>query len=198
MPLTKKLSPMNENILKAVQVAANLAIIFLAVTLGAVLIKTYVAAPKPALTNSQPYQVTNQPTSAFPRPALPPDTQIQPGAKLEVPGIDWTKNGRTLVMAVSDKCHYCTESAPFYQQLAKSHQNVRLIALLPQPPDQGRQYMDHLQVSVDEVRQAPLTTLGIRGTPTLILLDSGGAIVKAWRGKLTADKESEVLASLKG
>jgi len=185
---------MSEKILKVVQVGANVAIIFLAVVLGAVLLKTYVT-PQPTGAAAKAYPTVST-INATAQPELARDIQIQPGQKLKVPGVDFVKSNRTLLLAVSDKCHFCSESAPFYQQLAKNHGGARLIALMPQPPDEGRQYLDQLRVSVDEIRQAPLTVLGIRGTPTLILVDNAGAIVKSWRGKLSADKESEVLASL--
>lgn len=38
--------------------------------------------------------------------------------------------------------------------------------------------------------------LGIRGTPTLILVDATGNVRKVWIGKLPTEKESDVLDEL--
>jgi hypothetical protein len=46
------------------------------------------------------------------------------------------------------------------------------------------------------VRQAPLSAVGVSGTPTLLLIDGGGAIKESWVGKLPPDKETEVLSRL--
>lgn len=124
------------------------------------------------------------------------DNLIQPGTKLSLEGIDWAKNGQTLLMAVSNKCHFCSESAPFYQQLARQHGKARLVAVLPQPVEDGKKYLEGTNVAVDDVRQAPLTALGIRGTPTLILVDNNGVAINSWVGKLAPGKEEEVLSSL--
>jgi thiol-disulfide isomerase/thioredoxin len=182
---------MKEDTVKGTQVAANVAIIVAATLLSAVLIKSYIIA-KPGSPDG-PTQASNAIVGAT-RPAV--DVQIQPGTKISLSGVDWAKNGRTLLLAVSDKCHFCSESAPFYQRLASRHGKIRLVAILPQPVDEGKKYLDGLNVSVDEIRQAPLTLLGIRGTPTLILVDNSGAVIQAWRGKLTTDKEAEVVASV--
>src|SRR2546427_10330382 len=36
--------------------------------------------------------------------------RIQIGAKLPLEGVDWATNQKTLVVALSDKCHFCTDS----------------------------------------------------------------------------------------
>jgi hypothetical protein len=182
---------MKEGTIRGIQVAANVAIIIAAALLSAVLIKSYIIA-KP----DGPAQASNRIIEPNRATRAPVDVQIQPGIKIGLSGVDWAKNGRTLLLAVSDKCHFCSESAPFYQRLAKQHGKIRLVAVLPQPVDEGKKYLDGLNVNVDEIRQAPLTSIGIKGTPTLILVDENGAAVQAWRGKLTSDKEAEVLAKL--
>ncbi|MFN2597666.1 MAG: peroxiredoxin family protein [Pyrinomonadaceae bacterium] len=115
---------------------------------------------------------------------------------MQIPGVDWAGSGQTLVLAVSDSCHFCSESADFYRRLAQEKAwpgSVRLIAVLPQEVDRGREYLDKLGVSVDQVEQAQLSSIGVRGTPTLLLIDSTGSLKTSWVGKLTPDKEGEVL-----
>ncbi len=162
---------------KKIELLANVAIIVIALLLGAVLVKRYL------MTDSQAS-----------RPAA---EQIRPGTKIDLPGVDWSKSQQTLVLALSDGCRYCTESAAFYQRLAKekaSAGGVRLIAVLPQEVSQGQTYLSKLGVAVDEVRQSTLSTIGVSGTPTLLLVDNNGAVKQSWLGKLPPDKETEVLS----
>jgi len=68
-----------------------------------------------------------------------------------------------------------------------------LIAVLPQPVDEGRRYLEQLGVKVDEIRQAPLSSINVRGTPTLMLVNSDGVVIKTWIGMLAAEQQEEVL-----
>jgi hypothetical protein len=116
-------------------------------------------------------------------------------SKLPLLGIDWSKSEQTLLLSLSRDCHFCTESASFYQRLAKdrsANPNVRLIAVLPQSVDEGQKYLARLGVSVDEVRQNPPQAVVASGTPTLILVGRTGQVLGVWSGKLASDKESEI------
>jgi hypothetical protein len=116
--------------------------------------------------------------------------------KLSISGVDWAKNGQTLVLAISSTCHYCSESAPFYQRLARERGDIRMLAVLPQPVEEGRRYLEKLGVEVDDVKQASLASMGVSGTPTLILVNKDGAVENSWVGKLPTVQETEVLGSL--
>lgn len=163
------------NLNKRIELLANIAIIVVAVLLGGVLVRRYL----------------------WPQAESPPaQSRIQPGTKLSVPGIEWDKNERTLLLILSTSCHFCTESAPFYQRLAqeKAKQGgVGLIAVLPQGVVESQKYLNGLGVSVDDIRQASLDTVQVRGTPTLIMADRTGTVVESWVGKLPAEAEAEVL-----
>jgi hypothetical protein len=168
-------------LIKKIEVAANLAIIAVAILLGVVLVRNYLM-PKP---------------QAPPQAAAAP---IPPGTKLSLPGVDWKANGRTLVMALSTGCHFCTESAPFYQRVAQERAkvgNIRLVAVFPEPVSEGQKYLNNLGVAVDEVKQAQLDSIGVIGTPTLIITDVQGTVAESWRGKLPSEKESDLLSHLK-
>lgn len=167
-----------KNLARSIEVMANVAIILVAIVLGIVSINRYVIAPP--LPNSEPAVVTN-PTNA----------------KLRVDGVDWTKKRKTLVFAISSTCHFCTESAPFYRQLAESHESTQLIAVLPQPVTEGRRYVSGLGLEFDNVLQAPLNSINVRGTPTLLLVNRAGDVMGTWVGRLPPDREAEVLAQLK-
>jgi hypothetical protein len=50
--------------------------------------------------------------------------------------------------------------------------------------------------SINEATQARPSSLGVRGTLTLLLVDYTGVVTEAWIGKLPAEKESVVLSRL--
>lgn len=68
--------------------------------------------------------------------------------------------------------------------------------MLPQDVDEGRNYLGYLGVQVDEVLQAPLSSIDVSGTPTLMLMSRQGTVIRTWIGKLPPDLEKEVLLSV--
>jgi hypothetical protein len=75
-------------------------------------------------------------------------------------------------------------------------ENIHLIAVLPQAFDESKKYLDDLGVAIEEVKQAQLDSIGVYGTPTLILVNNQGVVITSWVGKLSADGEAEVLRRL--
>ena len=158
---------------------ANLATILVSVLLSAVLIKVFLLPQKP------------------PAPSAA-QTLVGLNIKESLPGIEWARNKRTLVLALSTQCHYCTESAPFFQRIQReASKDVKLVAVLPQPVGDSHKYLEGEGVKVDDVRQTQLGAIGVAGTPTLLLVDGAGKVENAWEGKLGPDQEAAVLAVLK-
>lgn len=167
------------NLTRKIELLANVGIICVALLIGAAFAKNHL------------FQTTSAKLAA---PA-----SVPAGAKLSLPGVDWAQSEKTLVLALNKGCRYCSNSASFYQQLAREtagHRDVRLIAVLPQEVAEGKKYLDELKVPIQEIKQAPLDSLGVTGTPTLILLDKTGSVTAAWTGQLPADKEPDVLRRL--
>jgi hypothetical protein len=132
------------------------------------------------------------------RRAVGPETAVGTSLRGSLPDVDWGKNGRTLILAISTRCHFCAESAPFFKRVEKERpRDVKLVALLPQPVEEARRYLDGEGVHVDEVRQASLQSIGVAGTPTLLLVDARGKVSNVWRGKLQPDDEEKVIATLR-
>ncbi|MGD0694772.1 MAG: hypothetical protein ABSB82_07940 [Terriglobia bacterium] len=157
---------------------ANLATILVSLLLSAVLVKVFLLPqPGPAPNPAQPHAGMSM--------------------KRSLPGVDWVKNKRTLVLAISSQCHFCTESAPFFQRIQKERaKDLKLVAVLPQSVDESRKYLEKEGVQVDDVKQASLNAIRVTGTPTLLLVDGKGTVTQVWEGKLQPDQEGEVLAVL--
>ncbi len=159
---------------KRIELLANIAIIVVAGILAVVLVQRYL------LTETAPTQ------------------EIAVGTKISIPEVEWAKNGKTMLVVLQKGCRFCSESAPFYQRLAKTaaDKNVKLIAVFPHSPAEGRAYLDELGVPITDIRQTSFNSIGVRGTPTLILVDDKGAVAKTWVGKLPTEEESELLGRL--
>lgn len=131
------------------------------------------------------------------------DSQTKPasiiGTRINLSGADWSKNRSTLILALSKDCRFCTQSAPFYQRLVKktaSPNAARLIAVFPQSVEESTRYLNEIGVQITDIKQTSLTSLGTKGTPTLILVNNDGIITDSWMGMLSSEKEAEVLAKL--
>ena len=123
---------------------------------------------------------------------------IATGTKFALKDAHWRSAEKTMVLAISTTCHFCNESARFYDELVSQckQQHVRTIAVLPQPTVEAESYLKDKGIAVDEVHQAILSGLRINGTPTLLLVDGGGIVRSVWIGKLESSGEKEVLAKL--
>jgi peroxiredoxin len=158
------------NIAKKIEVGANIAIVIVAVMIGALFIRNYTG-----------------------RPQSP--GQISVGTKFALQDVNWKTNEKNLVFALSTNCHFCSESADFYRQVAQAKaKNVRTIAVFPQSVAAAREYTNKMGIEFDEVRQAGLSGLEISGTPTLLIIDNAGKVRSVWVGKLPPQTEKEVLA----
>ena len=176
--------------IKKIEIIANLSVLVVSVFLSVALAKNYLFSTSRQKTTDAVVAASTGTTPANPR--------LQFGSALSIPGIAWAEGERTLVLALSTTCHFCSESAPLYHQiLRKKSTNTRVVAVLPQTIDDSHGYLNKLGLSVDQVVQVPLGSIGVAGTPTLILVGSNGAIVNSWRGKLAATKEEEVINQIR-
>lgn len=167
---------MSGDLTRKSEVLANIAIAIVAILIGVVLVKNYLLP-------------SHQQVSAN----LPPE--IQAGEKISLPDVDWSKTDQTLLLILSQNCHFCSESTGFYQQLVKetsTNKQARLIAAFPQDVNEGKKYLTEHELAISEIKQISLDSIKTRGTPTLILVDHDGVVKKTWIGKLPPEKETEV------
>jgi hypothetical protein len=188
---------MNNTFAKRVEIATNLSIIVVALIGGAVLVNNYLLHPyqAPASEIKKGGPDNSQTSRGKTAPSGPAE-----GTRLSVTGVDWGGSRQTVVLALSNKCHFCSESAPFYKRLAADLaqvKDVRLVAVFPQEVGEAKKYLDGLGVPIQTVMQATLSSLEVRGTPTLIIVDSTGEVKQSWVGRLSAERESEVLSRVK-
>ena len=185
-----------EKTFRTVQFAANIGIIAIAILLAVVVIKQYVLYAKPPEPSNfaPPVFASSVPLVPTAKPAI--GDLI--GKTVPLDGVDWKGNESTLVLYISTTCHFCNESSPFYQRLAKEKAKigVKLVAVLSQSTDEAMKYLNDRQIKVDQILNASLSSIGVTATPTLTLVDKTGVVSNFWRGKLNEEKEAEVIGKL--
>jgi hypothetical protein len=163
----------SEQIAKKIETATNIAIIIAVFLISFILIKNYWLKPATGL----------HPTN-------------DKGQILNLNSLNWAPQKRTLVLALSTNCHFCTESAPFYRrvEVASQKQGLPLVAVFPQTVQEAKNYLSHEELSFNEVLQLPLSKVQVNGTPTLLLIDQKGVVQRVWIGKLSTAQEKDVLS----
>ena len=156
-----------------IEVVANVIVIAFAVVVGTVFLKDRFA----------------------PAPSEP--ATIKAGERLANPaGWDWGAHRRTLVLGLRKGCHFCEDSAPFYQRLVARKQgaeNSAIVAVFPDSADAVKEILQSEGLDVHALTGVPLETLKIAGTPTVLLVDNSGTVLNAWAGVLSPPEELEVM-----
>ena len=126
--------------------------------------------------------------------------RIKIGSQLNVPNVDWEQNKKTLVFFLMEKCAYCESSAPFYRQLIEdaAKYNVKSLAILPLPVEQGRKYVQSLKLPIENVQTGSLRSYQIPGTPTVVFVDNHGTVRSVWIGAAPPDREKQMQEELNG
>jgi hypothetical protein len=108
--------------------------------------------------------------------------------------IDFKSSPRTLVLGISTKCPYCTQSIPFYKKLietVKYTNDVRIVAAFPQKQDEIDRYLTEHDFNIKTVPNVVLIDSSIEMTPTMVWIDSDKKIVKSWQGYLDKDGQDD-------
>jgi hypothetical protein len=74
---------------------------------------------------------------------------------------------------------------------------ARILALMPQPVAEAEQYLNSEGVHVDQIKQLPLRTIGVEGTPSLLLVDGAGIVTKVWTARFADPEQEQMLTILK-
>lgn len=123
----------------------------------------------------------------------------QVGSNVKLAGASWSTSPKTVVLALSTQCHFCKVSAGFYRTLVGSArpERFRVVAAVRESAQELRPHLAELGIeSVQTVGEVDFATLGVEVTPTVLVVDRGGTVQAAWRGKLTPSQEREVFAAV--
>jgi thioredoxin-related protein len=67
-----------------------------------------------------------------------------------------------------------------------------MVAVFPQDIEKSKEYLASAGIAVDDIKQARLIELGVKGTPTLVLVDKHGIATGGWVGTLSASQQAEI------
>jgi thioredoxin-related protein len=157
-----------------IESAANIIVILFAVIVGSVFLKDRLST-------------------------LPPESNVvKAGDKLaNLDGWDWSAHDQTLVLVLRKGCHFCEDSAPFYQRLNSQQQqggsNSRIVAVFPDTNDAVKEVVQSEGLGFQALSGVPLERLNVSATPTLLLVDKSGTVLNAWIGMLSPRQELEVM-----
>jgi thiol-disulfide isomerase/thioredoxin len=123
----------------------------------------------------------------------------QTGEKVpELKGIDYAATDQTLLLVVRESCGYCEGSMPFYGALVKQAAAVRsrtqFAVVSADPVEVSKASFEKHDVPVSAIAQS--NTMNVRGTPTLILINARGEVVRSWIGMLDPSREEEVISAI--
>src|SRR6185503_15956396 len=162
---------MNEHVGRRLEMLANVSIAIVAMLVGFTVIKGHFTNRMPATDGRRPQEKQGP----------------RPGEKLILGDVEWVKHRETLLLILSKGCRFCAESAEFYRELAglaAKRSDLSLVAVFPQDVQSGKSYLEQIEVPITEVIQASPDSLGVKGMPTLVLLDSAGVVKESWFGRL--------------
>lgn len=154
----------------------NIAILLVALVLSALLVKKFVFQPAP--------------NASY---------RLAANATLSIDGVHWADSERTVLIALSRECKYCSQSAEFYRRLAvgiPGQSNTRLMAVFSEKESDADAYLNQIQIPIREVHYVSLSSLGIRSVPTLAILNRHGVVTDMWVGKLSPLKEKDIMSRL--
>ncbi len=167
---------------RRLEVAANFAIILMAIV-AAVLWVRYVRRP-------------DAPAGGAPAPQYAVGDIVAP-----LPELSGAAAKPRLLMVVASTCHFCTDSMTFYRELVElKHQRwptLELVAVSRERPAVLKSYLEKHSLKVDTAVYIPQDSgFKVTLTPTLILLDAPGRVLKIWVGKLSKDGERGAIAAV--
>lgn len=121
------------------------------------------------------------------------------GTKFVLDGVDFSKNRKSIVLALQRTCRFCSESIPFYQELVKVAEfrdDLGFLALMPGESDENQAYLESNSVLRFNLIQVKLEEVGMNATPTLLIVNDEGVVLGSWVGKLSPEVEKEVIFKL--
>lgn len=113
-----------------------------------------------------------------------------------LPNVEYAGASKTLLVAMNTKCHFCTESIPFYNSLVERHPGTRILAVFPNDEGEVKEYARQQRLRLEAVAGVDFRALRIESTPTMLLIGGDGKILDFWIGKLSAANEAHVTAAV--
>lgn len=129
-----------------------------------------------------------------PSPARTPQTYTPGEQAPAIAGLPYAEAKRTAVLFVRSTCHFCTESMPFYRELAKDGR--RVVAISGDSREVLDRYLTDNGLTIPRATVARGDWTKLTGTPTIVVVDAAGRVVKSWVGLLSPEGQRDLIATL--
>lgn len=114
--------------------------------------------------------------------------------------VDLAAHDRNLLIVVRSGCKVAEDSMGFYRELAQlaaaGATRAGIAAILPDNETVSRNLLRIHGLDVPAVPGVALSSLKLHWTPTLVLADRRGVVLKLWEGQLSASAQAEVLSAI--
>jgi len=117
---------------------------------------------------------------------------------LVLTGLASHPESQTMILVLSTHCGQCSLMVGFYKELLAAAQGrgMRTAALFPEEVSDAGTYLRDLGIATTDVKQmkgAELTSLTV---PSIIVVNSAGAVTHSWQGELLPAVQTDVFAEL--
>lgn len=119
------------------------------------------------------------------------------GTNLVLPHVQWSANRYNVVLAISATCHFCQESAGFYRSLAELPAQANLVVVTEDDRAGIENFLKSKAISPNQVVCESLDAIGVGRTPTVLVVDEKGVVLKSLAGKQAPEAEAKFLMQLR-
>ncbi len=116
------------------------------------------------------------------------------GSEFKISGFDPAGTQVNALVFLRTGCTFCEKSMPFYRRISQltSTGKVKVVTFFEHDDLEVSEYMERFQLVDVEINREDFNSLGIKGTPTFVLLDQSGKVLKSSIGKLSDKGEQEI------
>jgi len=131
-----------------------------------------------------------------PKPPVPgPPYQINDDLSATIP-VEFNNAPRTVMLVLQTHCPYCNASMNFYRSLLdernRRQSKTRIVVLSDTTDSEMDGHLEAERVHPDSITHVAGLWKHVPETPTILVADARGKLVKVWESQLTSDLEKEV------
>lgn len=123
-----------------------------------------------------------------------------------IPGVDYGAKDKTVVFALSTRCRFCEENGPFYRETIEASRRsgrFQVVFAFSQENSDGSAFLDRIGLSglasqFHVTSRVDFGRIGIRATPTTIVVGRDGMIRRAKVGMVGTDESVALIRDLQG
>lgn len=97
----------------------------------------------------------------------------------------------TLILVTRSTCPFCTESLPLYREIQRDLA-IRIVSVSAENLTINRDYLSQHGIDAAAFYGVDQVTPRVTSTPTLIVLDSAGKVIKSWTGLIPPAEQVNV------